>query len=83
MKEIAIIAVSELTILLQSEDGIRKSLVARDIHQASALSAEVQTQPEQLLKTNSIQGSDNGQATPHNIRLIAATRSRCHHCATE
>ena len=34
-EEIAIIAASELTILLQGEDGVGKSLVARDIHLAS------------------------------------------------
>ena len=37
-EEIAIIAPSELTILLQGEDGVGKSLVARDIHQASTRS---------------------------------------------
>ncbi|RLA35858.1 MAG: nitric oxide reductase transcription regulator [Gammaproteobacteria bacterium] len=37
-EEIAIIAASELTILLQGEDGVGKSLVARDIHQASTRS---------------------------------------------
>ena len=39
-EEIAIIAASELTILLQGEDGVGKSLVARDIHQASAHSEQ-------------------------------------------
>ena len=37
-EEIAIIAPSELTILLQGEDGVGKSLVARDIHQVSTRS---------------------------------------------
>jgi len=37
-EEIAIIAASELTILLQGEDGVGKSLVARDIHLASTRS---------------------------------------------
>lgn len=35
-EEIAIIAPSELTILLQGEDGVGKSAVARDIHLASS-----------------------------------------------
>ncbi|MBQ0719158.1 MAG: sigma 54-interacting transcriptional regulator [Gammaproteobacteria bacterium] len=37
-EEIAIIAASELTILLQGEDGVGKSLVARDIHLSSSRS---------------------------------------------
>ena len=39
-EEIAIIAASELTILLQGEDGVGKSLVARDIHRASSRSEQ-------------------------------------------
>ncbi len=39
-EEIAIIAASELTILLQGESGVGKSLVARDIHLASNRSAQ-------------------------------------------
>ncbi len=39
-EEIAIIAASELTILLQGESGVGKSLVARDIHLASSRSTQ-------------------------------------------
>ncbi len=132
-EEIAIIAASELTILLQGEDGVGKSLVARDIHQASTrsehafipvdcaslndetayaelfgatasdnkdsdnkaektglfqladqgtlfinevatLSAEVQSQLEQILKTARIQRLNSEETTPIKVRLIAATR---------
>ncbi|OUS09657.1 hypothetical protein A9Q90_02670 [Gammaproteobacteria bacterium 54_18_T64] len=126
--EIAIIATSELTILLQGEDGVGKTLVARDIHRASSrskqpfirvngaelddetayaelfgciqgsekpatsglfqladrgtvfinevstLSAQVQSQLEQFLKTASIQALGSATAEPINVRLIAATR---------
>ena len=127
-EEIAIIAASELTILLQGEDGVGKSLVARDIHQASThsqhafiyidcaslndetayaelfgvtgnnnkvkktglfqladqgtlfinevatLSAEVQSQLEQVLKTGTIQPLNSTTTIPIKVRLVAATR---------
>ncbi|MEZ0151720.1 MAG: sigma 54-interacting transcriptional regulator [Candidatus Reddybacter sp.] len=127
-EEIAIIAASELTILLQGEDGVGKSLVAQDIHLASTpskhalirvdcaslndetayaelfgatasdnkaektglfqladqgtlfinevatLPADVQSQLEHLLKTDSIQPLNSTTTIPIKVRLIAATR---------
>ena len=127
-EEIAIIAPSELTILLQGEDGVGKSVVARDIHLASTrseyplirvdcaslndetayaelfgatasdnkveetglfqladqgtlfinevatLPADVQSQLEHLLKTDSIQPLNSPTTIPIKVRLIAATR---------